>query len=865
MFSLFRHSLFIILSLFISRTIFSQVPLSYYFPSSVHYNPSIPTPQSFFGFQVGELHFSPDQIHAYMRTLDAASDRITIEQMGETYEQRPIFLLTITSPENHRNIQSIKEQHKSLTDPSKSSTLNLDTMPVVVWIGYSVHGNEPSGSNASVLMAYHLAAAQGNEIEQELKDVIVLLNPSINPDGLNRFATWANMHKGNKLVADPQSREHNEIWPGGRTNHYWFDLNRDWMPLQHPESRGRLEKYYEWRPNVLTDHHEMGTNNTFFFQPGVPSRNNPLAPASVMNLTAKIAQYHARALDQIGSLYYSEEGFDDFYIGKGSSYPDITGGIGILFEQGSSRGHLQESIHGDVSFPFTIRNQLTTSFSTLKAAHDMRKELLAHQRDFYTAAIRESDRATIKAYVFGSSGDPVRAYHLVDILRRHEIQVYELSKPLRAEGTVFEPGAAYVVPTNQSQYRLLTSLFEKRTSFDDSLFYDVSTWRMPAAFNMRSAELKSLDRSLLGKEVQSTFPRGSVVGPTTDYAYVFEWTGYYAPRALYRFLKADVKAKVGTRPFEAVTSEGKKRFDFGTIVIPVGIQPEKADTIRKLVEKAAEEDGIRVFALNTGMTVTGIDLGSPSFQVVQLPKVALLVGQGVSFTDAGEAWHVLDRRFEMEVSLLELSLFNRADLSRYTTIVMVGGTYTGIDSSGRESLKHWIDNGGTLIAMENAIEWTINNKIAAARLRKDESSKKDTIVARRSYADEEAFTRALEIPGTIFEVRYDRTHPLLFGYQDSLMYVFRNTTVFLDPSKNPYATPAQYTEKPLISGYMNKQHEKYIKGSAALLIQANKSGRVILMTDNPNFRAFWYGTNKLFLNSIFFGATIRASSGRTEK
>lgn len=843
---------------------FSQVPLSYYLPPDVHYNPQIPTPQSFFGFQVGEWHLTPDQIHAYMRALEASSDRITVEEFGRTYESRPMLLVTITSPSNHRNITAIKQQHKLLNEPSSSGGLNLETMPVVVWMGYSVHGNEPSGSNASVLVAYYLTAAQGPEIEKQLNEMVILLNPSINPDGLNRFATWANMHKGKVLVADPASREHNEVWPGGRTNHYWFDLNRDWMPLQHPETRGRLGKYHEWMPNLLTDHHEMGTNNTFFFQPGVPARNNPLIPQNVVDLTNQIARYHAEALEKIGSLYYSEEGFDDFYIGKGSSYPDITGGVGILFEQGSSRGHLQESIHGDVSFPFTIRNQVTTSLSTVKAAHALRKELLAHQREFFVSAQREAERAPIKAYLFGSP-DARRNEHLVEILRGHQIQVYELARSTRLDGKSFEAGRAFIVPTNQPQYRLISSLFERRTAFEDSLFYDISTWTLPLAFNLSFAEMRSLDRSLLGNEVtQPTFSTGRMIGGRSSYAYLFDWSPYYAPRTLYRLLKAGIRAKVSTRPFEAVTSEGRRTFEYGTILIPVGIQTEKADTLYRLLERGTREDGVNVYAMRTGQSASGIDLGSPSFLAVELPTIALLVGQGVSFTDVGETWHLLDRRFEMETTLLDVQMFNRTDLARYKTIVMTGGSYSAIDSSGRESLKRWIDNGGVLVAMENAVEWAVNNKIVSAQLRKDEPSKKDSTVQQRPYVDEEAATRALEIPGTIFEARYDRTHPLLFGYQDSLLMVFRSTQIFLEPSKSPYATPVRYTDRPLVSGYLNKRHEKHLRGSAAVLAVGRGNGRAILMTDNPNFRAFWYGTSKLFLNTLFFGSTIRASSTRAE-
>ncbi|HAL55606.1 MAG TPA: zinc carboxypeptidase [Bacteroidetes bacterium] len=844
----------------------TQVKLSYYLPSDVQYDPRIPTPESFFGFQVGEWHLSPDQIHAYMKVLDVASDRITMASMGRTYEQRQMWLLTITSPENHKRIEAIKQQHSALTDPARSSSLNIDVMPVFVWMGYSVHGNEPSGANSSVLVAYHLAAAQGPEIERQLKEAVILLNPSINPDGLNRFATWANMHKGKQPVADPGSREHNEAWPGGRTNHYWFDLNRDWMPLQHPESRARLEKYYEWRPNVLTDHHEMGTNSTFFFQPGVPSRNNPLGMKRVAELTEAIGQYHAKALNRIGSLYYTKEGYDDFYIGKGSSYPDITGCVGILFEQASSRGHIQESTSMDVTFPFTIRNQFTTSLSSLKASVDLRKELLSLQRDFYASSLKEAEKAQVKGYVFGSAGDPARSHHLLEILRRHQIQVHELAKPVRADSKDFDPGISYIIPSNQPQFRLLMALFEKRTTFDDSLFYDVSSWTLPLAFDLPYAELKVVTRDLLGKPVDDhPFPSGAIVGGTSNYAYVFEWKDYYAPRALYRLLKEKIKAKVATRPFVAMTVDGKRSFSYGTILIPLGIQQEPPEKIFALLERAAREDAVTVYSLQTGLSEGGVDLGSAGFVPLEFPKIALVVGTGVLSSDIGEAWHLLDHRFQMDVSLVETNNISRTSLDRYTCIVMAGGMYGSLDSSVSVALRRWIENGGTLIAMEQAAEWALNTRLATGKIRKAEPSKRDTVVVRRAYADEDKYSGALSIPGTIFEVGYDKTHPLLYGYSDSLLSVFRGNAIFLDPSKNPYATPLLYTSKPLKAGYLHVEYDRLAKNSAAIVVSGLRQGRVVLMADNPIFRAFWFGTSKLFLNGVFFGPVIRASSVRGDE
>ena len=484
----------------LSFSLFAQnVTLDYYLPEG-KYDPNIPTPESVLGYQVGDWHVSHDQLIMYLRELDRASDRITLKEFARTYENRPLILLTITTPDNHKNIDQIRKSHIQLTDPDQSKKIDIDKAPVVLYQGYSIHGNESSGSNAAMLYAYHLAALQGKEIEETLSKTIVLLDPCYNPDGLNRFANWVNVHKSKNLSADPANREYNEPFPRGRTNHYWFDLNRDWLPSQHPESQGRIKNFHEWYPNVLTDHHEMGTNSTYFFQPGIPSRTNPNTPEENQELTKKIANFHAKALDKIGSLYYSEESFDDFYYGKGSTYPDANGCIGILFEQASSRGHLQESINGLVSFPFTIRNQLTTSLSTLEAAQILRKDLLDYQRRFYQSGIATAKKSTTKGYVFGGTKDSGRQEEFIKMLERHQIKVQSLSKDATLSGKRFDKENSYFVSLEQKQYRLIKAMFEKVTTFNDSLFYDVSAWTLPLAFNIPYVEINTGDLSKISTE-----------------------------------------------------------------------------------------------------------------------------------------------------------------------------------------------------------------------------------------------------------------------------------------------------------------------------------------------------------------------------
>ena len=428
--------------------------MTYYLPENVTYDSNIPTPQSIIGHQVGEWHVTHDRLVNYMYALDKASDRISLEITGYTHEARPLLLLTITSPKNHQNLENIRSQHNQLTDQQKSSSLDTKNMPAVFYIGFSIHGNEASGVNAALLVAYHLAAAKGPEIENDLNNTVILFDPCYNPDGMQRFSSWVNSRKSKITSVDPLDTEHNEAWPGGRFNHYWFDLNRDWLVAQHPESQARVKTFQKWKPNVLTDHHEMGTNSSFFFQPGVPSRMHPLTPEKNLELTKRMGEFHAKALDELGSLYFTQESFDDFYYGKGSSFPDAQGAIGILFEQASSRGHAQESANGILRFPFTIRNQFVTALSSLKSIGALRVDLLDYQRQFYKDAAADAAKGGIKAYIFGSR-DVARAFQLSEVLLRQEVDVYRIKSSQNINGKVYDPASSYVVPMNQRQYRLI--------------------------------------------------------------------------------------------------------------------------------------------------------------------------------------------------------------------------------------------------------------------------------------------------------------------------------------------------------------------------------------------------------------------------
>ena len=853
----------ILCSLIIIHCSLTAQHLKYYLPDTIVYNPSIPKPKDIIFHEVGEYHVTHDRLVNYMKAIAAAApERVKLETMGFTCEQRPQVLLIITSPKNHQRLEEIRQQHIQLTDPAKSASLNIDNMPIVVWIGHSIHGNEPSGANAALLSAYYLAAAQGKQIEDLLENTVILFDPSFNPDGLQRFSTWVNQHKSKNLVSDPNSREFNEVWPGGRFNHYWFDLNRDWLPAVHIESQNRLKWFHRWKPNILTDHHEQGSNATFFFQPGVPSRVNPLTPGKNQELTAKLAKFHAAYLDRIGSLYFTKENFDDFYYGKGSTYPDLNGAIGILFEQASSRGHLQETVNGPLSFPFTIKNQFTATLSTLEGAKVLRKEFLQWQREFYKTAITESAASPVKAYIFGDDNDKAKTSLFVEMLLRHQVEVYGLKTNITVEGNEFKSSGSFIVPAGQPQYRLIRTIFEKTLSYKDSLFYDITAWTMPLAFGLPSAELNAAQfkTGLLADKVMEVRAgqQEAMVGKS-DYAYLFEWDELFAPRALYELQKAGVLVKCATSKFEIPWGEATKKFDYGTILVPVKLQTISSDKLSTIIREVAEKNYIKVFALAGGNVVSGSDLGSSKFVVVKQPKIAMITGAGVNALAAGEVWHLLDQRMNIPSAHLEPTVFNRADIDKYNTLIVVGGTYNELN---KEKLKSWVQRGGVLILTEEAVNWASQNGTSAISFKNPKSPFDSTQLL--AYVDREQVEGAQKISGAIFVAEVDLTHPLAYGYHQKTISLFKASKVFMEKSKNPYATPFYYGSKPLQSGWVSKENGDAIKNSAAVIVNTVGNGRVINIADNPNFRGFWLGGTKLFMNAIFFGRMIDAASGGVE-
>ena len=829
--------LFIHIFFLFSTCLFAEqdsLNLEYYFSSDQLSNldPEIPTPESILGFNVGEWHVSHDKLVSYMYALADASSRVSIENRGKTYENRDLILLTITSKKNHSNIETIISNRKKIYN----NNLDISESPSIIYQGFSIHGNEPSGSNSSLLLAYYLAASNDKFVLELLDNSVILIDPCMNPDGLQRFASWVNSNKSKTINGNSYDREFNEGWPRGRTNHYWFDLNRDWLAAQHPESQARIKTFNKWIPHILTDHHEMETNSTFFFQPGVKSRTHPLTSKANQDLTEKIAKYHVKNFDNNGVLYYSGERFDDFFYGKGSSFPDINGSIGILFEQASSSGHLQNSANGILTFSKTIKNQLIASLSSLEALFDLKEDLHNYQLDFFKNSKKESIKYKNEAIIFGDNSDPYKVHKMAEVLLRHEIDVYNLEDDVIHKKIIYNRDNSYLIPRNQKKFKLIEAIFDKRINFNDSLFYDVSAWTFPYAFDLNFD--MHVSNFKLGKKLQNIEDKKYKKVEDNEYAYLIDWSNYKSPAALNHLLNNKIITKVATKEFEI----NNISFSYGTLLIPFEINRSKK--IKSSLEYISNELNIEIHTVKSGDSY-GPDLGSNSFKRINKKDIALIVGNGVNAYDAGEVWHLLDYRSSIAVTKLEIDDLMSINLDQFTTIIFPD--YKKENEKIYKKLKNWTDRGGTLISYKGNLK-----SLNKYEMLNTKSKSKDLVAEKVTFENKSNFYGSQVIGGAIFETILDLSHPINYGKTRSKMPIFRNSTIFLDPDTHSYNNPIVYSQNPLLSGYISKENLDLIKGSSVVKIKGNGKGKIIYLTDNTNFRAFWYGTNKILMNAIFF-------------
>lgn len=825
----------------------------------IEWDESILSPSQFVGFEMGDRLWQHHQVAAYFHYLADRSDVAQWQSYATSHQERELGTLTITSESNWSRIEAIQAAHRQLTDPQTSSFVDIASLPAVVQMGYGVHGDEPSATHVALHVAHLLVAARGEWIDRVRGELVVRIDPCLNPDGFERFTSWSNEYRGTHPNDEPWHREHRQGWPGGRVNAYWFDLNRDWLPLVHPESRGRIEEYHRWRPVLLLDYHEMGTDSTYFFQPGVPTRTNPFAPASTQPLTRKLAEYHARALEAIGTRYFTEERYDDFYPGKGSTYPDLKGSVGILFEQSSARGVVQRGAQGTRSLRDTVRNQLATSCSSLTGALDLRLELLDHVRQSYLEALEQATSQPIAAYALSADGDQGRLRRFVQLLSRHEIESRVLSSDQMlstVSGETVSVGAGtLIVDARQRESRLLRAVFDRSTSFEENAFYDVSAWALPLAYGLKQVDLAQMPaaESLMVEfgEVESGVDESEAV------AFVMAWEQDGASEELIRVVREGLDVQVATEGFTIQTESGEKTFGPGAIgVFGQRDDQSQAVDLESIREVLREAKGVRWTAVRSGLTSEGIDLGSNSWLPLPKPRIAVIIGDGIDRYSAGAIWHRFDHRLGASVTLLdsqELVMALGATVENpWTTIVIAGGNCAGWGAAEKEALEGWLARGGTLITLADSNQW------AAAQGWLTLASRPPRAPGRRPFAEASDDAALERIAGAIVMADLDLTHPVAWGIQDSQLALFRDTTLYLNLAASPYGSPGVYAQEPVAAGYVSQANRNLLKNSASIVVIGRGRGRIIAFADQPAYRGFFDGASRMLDNAVLLGPVIGA-------
>ncbi|MDR1155843.1 MAG: hypothetical protein LBL04_14145, partial [Bacteroidales bacterium] len=619
--------------------------------------------------------------------------------------------------------------------------------------------------------------------------------------------------------------------PRGRGNHYWFDLNRDWVNIVHPESRARVAFYQDWLPHVQVDHHEMGANSSFFFEPTNPDGNESrFVPQATYRLNAEFAVYYARALDRIGSFYYTKEGYDNKNPTFGSTYPDYNGGVGILFEQGSSRGIQQLSDNGLLTFSHTVRNQLVSSIATIEAANDNRKALFDLQREFFTVNSKNS----AKNYIIGDVYDRSRLDRFINRLLDHRLEVYENNSDVTLDSVKYEKGKSYIIPVAQPNSALVQIIFDEKKDYDDvrKLGYGAG-FSVAYSSGLAYAQIARPDKGKRLEEKQT----GKIASLSrSDYAYLIDFRDSRSQTALFRLLEKDVIVKTASQEFSIRHSGQTIDFQAGTLLIPVANQPLAGGELFALLQSVGETEAVNILPVTTSYNVKGVDLGSSAFRRVRKPKVLLLTGGSISSTEAGEVWHLFDQKLAYPLVRVEVELFNRIPLYDFNRIILAGGSYTELNARAIEKLKQWTNNGGVLITLNSASQWASRSLL---------ENRTDSIVV------SPAPTERRGIPTSVIETRINLNSPLAYGLTRTSLPVSKESLSVLKGS--PANTVATYSDNPLLNGYLPKESETVFKNSVSILTGNN----LILFAEDPVFRGVWDATERTFVNAVVFGDLIR--------
>ncbi|GGG55643.1 M14 family zinc carboxypeptidase [Hymenobacter glacieicola] len=818
------------------------------------------TPRQFLGYELGTRFTPHAELLRYVdHVVQHSPGQMKLQRYGRTYENRPLELVYVATPTNLNNLDDIRRNNLRLAGLESGAAATKQ--PAVVWLSYNVHGNEAVSSEAVMQVLYDLANPQNQQMQQWLQNLVVIVDPCVNPDGRDRYAQWYNRVANQQPNSSPLSWEHHEPWPGGRYNHYYFDLNRDWAWQTQQESRQRIAVYNQWLPQVHADFHEMGPNNPYYFSPAAKPFHADLTEWQ-RKFQNVIGDYNRKVFDKNNWLYFTRETYDLFAPFYGDTWPSFNGAIGMTYEQGGGgpAGISYTKTDGDtLTLTQRIEHHHATSLATIQAAADRHDELIREFQKFYTDA-RTKPRGEYKSYVLTGSADPGQMRALTQYLDRQQIRYGYATKRSKQQGYNYATGKTegvqiqprdLVVSMYQPKSTLVKVLFEPQAALEDSLTYDLTAWSLPYAFGLNGYALKS---KVEANNSAPSNPRPVTVSSqsTTDkpYAYLARWNSLQDIRFLGRLQQQGVKVRVADEPFE---TEGQQ-YQRGTLIIPRTGNERLGARFDQLVRAQADSAGVLVQAVQSGLSTTGGDLGSRSVRPLKQPSVAILAGPGVDATAFGEVWHFFEQQIGYPVSVLGTDYFNSVPLSNFDVLILPDGGYDNIlTERGLENVKTWIRAGGRLIALEGASRFLAGKKdfLLKPKLADSTAAKKSNPYASlRRYADAEREQIGERVQGSVYRVQLDNSHPLAFGYGSTYYALLRDTPNyrFLPQGgwnvgvlkKNSYA-----------AGFTGRKAQRALTDTFVLGTQDLGRGQVVYLADNPLFRAFWQGGKLLFGNAVF--------------
>lgn len=852
------------------------------------YDKRIPTFKEVLGYEPGERIADYHDMLRYFDALEkAAPERLTLKYYAQSWQGRRLFYVAMGNADNMANLEGIVDNMQALADPRNIETNSakklIKELPVFTWLQYSVHGNEVSGTDAAMFMAYHLLAAPQNEVSRRILDnSIVFIDPLQNPDGRSRFVANYYATVGLEHSADRQSAEHNEPWPRGRTNHYLFDMNRDWLAITQPETKGKIAAINKYKPQVIVDVHEMGGDLSYYFAPAAEPFNPHMTQTQIANMNA-IGKNHSKHFDMFGFDYFTREIFDAFYPGYGDAWPTFYGASASTYEVGSARGHHFERNTGDVlTFWDTVQMQFIASMSTAEGAAIHREKLLSDFYNYQVSAIAEGKKNKERVYIMPNRQNREGNHRLATLMAEHDVEVWQANEEFKACGERYDAGS-YFIDTAQPKGRFVTTTFTEQVNMSENFIkeqerrrarnlgdqiYDVTGWSLPLMFNVESVACDKAVKAASVPVTKDEVLKGELLNPNATVGFVVAWGDMSAGRFLTSALRAGISLKSAD---EAFVLNNEKRYPAGSLVIEK--RTNGSDLVTK-IKKIAQETGAIVEGVNTSWVTEGPSFGSSRTPTMKAPNIAMAWDTHTNSLSAGNSRFVIERQLGYPVTVIRTSMLAGADLSNYQVLILPEGNYNGVlGKRGAENLKSWVQSGGVLIALGRANRFTSNPDFGLLDVKREfayreegvsSDSSEDSKVAGKLYTEKADLDAAIVEPetspdfvaGVLANVEVDQEHWLTAGVDKNLVVVAYGSDIYtpikLDSGKNV----AWFTGKEdvLASGYLWEENKAQLAYKPFLIHQPMGKGMVIGYTQSPTLRAYLEGLNVLLTNTIFRAA-----------